>query len=354
MAQGEPVLHRSSYYPNKEGNSSLTMALRLPPPPPPPPPPHPPNHHSSSNGGSSSSGGSYNNNYNNNNNSGNSGNNNVSNNSGSNSGSNTNNSNSNTNYPYKSITMQSGLMFLLVGAVFVRMLGFFRQHWNTPGKKRLGYLDVAENGSGLSSYRDNPLRNRKHPSSPKHPAISSTPPQSINVETMRHLQSSGIRMMAHGVHCEPRKVWISIDDQSIIWQSEFKKGIPDMNGKRSLVAVRGSVHRIDWQSIEYIDVGKRTDALKQATAVADHLCFSLLTPDGSLDLQSNSQLERDTLVSCLGIKLDEVHGGDWRQLFTTTDGGETQSIPGSSPSDVITSSSFSTINQPYRDLTLDV
>jgi hypothetical protein len=245
-------------------------------------------------------------------------------------------------------------MFLVVGAFFVHMLGFFRQNCNTPGKKRLGYLDVAENASSLPKYRDNPLRNRKHPSSPKHPAISNTPPQSINVETMKHLQSSGIRMMAHGVHCEPRKIWISIDDQSIIWQSEFLKGIPDNNGKRSLVAVRGSLHRIDWQSIEYIDVGKRTDALKQATAVADHLCFSLLTPDGSLDLQTNSQLERDTLVSCLGVKLDEVHGGDWRQLFTTTDGGETQSISGASSTGLITSSSFSTVNRPYRDLTLDV
>jgi hypothetical protein len=319
------------------------MALRLPPPPPPKPPP-PPNHHSSSNGGSSSSGGSYNN-YNNNN-------------SGNNNGSNNNDDatggSNNSNYPYKDITMQSGLMFLVVGAFFVHMVGFFRQNCNTAGKKRLGYLDVAENGSGLPTYRDNPLRNRKHASSPKHPAISNTPPQSINVETMKHLQSSGIRMMAHGVHCEPRKVWISIDDQSIIWQSEFQKGIPDMNGKRSFVAVRGSLHRIDWKSIEYIDVGKRTDALKQATAVADHLCFSLLTPDGSLDLQSNSQLERDTLVSCLGIKLDEVHGGDWRQLFTTTDGGQTQSVPGSSSSGVFTSSSFSIINHPYRDLTLDV
>lgn len=327
------------------------MALRLPPPP----PPHPHSQHSSGGGGGSSGGSSSASYYNSNSSSNNRSSTSSSNNNGSTNSS--NGGNAGGSYAYNDITMQSGLMFLVVGAFFVQMLGFFRQNCNSPGKKRLGYMDVADRGisSGSSPYRDNPLRNRKHPSSPKHPAIRNTPSQSINVETMKLLNSGGIRMMAHGVHCEPRRVWISIDDQSIIWQSEFQKDVPDMIGKQSVVAVRGSRHRIDWESIEYIDVGKRTDALKQATHVADHLCFSLLTPEGSLDLQTNSQLERDTLVSCLGIKLDEVHGGDWRQLYTTTNGGETLSeVPGSSSSGIISHSSFSTINQPYRALTLDV
>ena len=46
-------------------------------------------------------------------------------------------------------------------------------------------------------------------------------------------------------------------------------------------------------------------------------CFSILTNTGSLDLQTNSQLERDSVVSCLGVILDDVHAGgehDWRSL----------------------------------------
>eukprot|EP00980_Cylindrotheca_fusiformis_P019381 scaffold6661_cov109-Cylindrotheca_fusiformis.AAC.1 len=316
------------------------MTLRHPPHPPPPPPHH---HHSSSGGGGGGSS-SYH--------SGGSG-------SYSTYSSSSSVGGAGLHFPTSGITLQGSLLFVAVGALMVQMFGFFRTNCNTPNsKRRLGYLDVADGQpTGFLPYRDNPLRNRrKHPSSPNHPAIRSTPSKSINNETMKLLNHGGIRMMAHGVHCEPRRVWISIDDRSIMWQSEFQKTVPDRDGNPSTLAVRGSLHRIDWDSIEYIDVGKRTDALKQATQVADHLCFSLLTPDGSLDLQTNSQLERDTLVSCLGMKLDEIHGGDWRQLYLASNGGDTMSDTNGSGSSsgFISQSSFSTVNQPYPNMTLDV
>ena len=45
------------------------------------------------------------------------------------------------------------------------------------------------------------------------------------------------------------------------------------------------------------------------------MCFSLLTQNGSLDLQANSKLERDALVSCFSMILDDVHTEDWRALY---------------------------------------
>ena len=78
------------------------------------------------------------------------------------------------------------------------------------------------------------------------------------------------------------------------------------------------MHRIPAGNVLYIDVGKKTTALLQtpATAVAPSTCFSLLTQAGSLDLQANSKLERDAVVSALSYILDQVHRGtDWRKLY---------------------------------------
>ena len=277
--------------------------------------------------------------------------------------------NNNSYYPYKTfdasiMTVQSGLMVLVVGAFFFKFLRFFQQFCQY-GNKRDEYLEVEGYRDGImhTPYRDranNNLRRRGgRPGSPKHPAIKNTPPQSINEETMKFLEGRGIRLMAHGIQCEPRKVWLSMDEQSVIWQSEFQKELPDHTGRVSSVPVRGSMHRIDWDSIEFIDVGRRTDALKQAQdTVLDHLCFSLLTPNGSLDLQASSQLERDTLVSCIGMRLDEYKGNmgdedeDWRAMYASpesSDAGVSSSAGGA-----VSYANLNMIGQPYRDLTVDV
>lgn len=67
----------------------------------------------------------------------------------------------------------------------------------------------------------------------------------------------------------------------------------------------------------YVDVGKQTTALRRVenAAVSETLCFSLLTKEGSLDLEANSQRERDALVSCFSLVLDEVHAQNWRDIY---------------------------------------
>ena len=43
-----------------------------------------------------------------------------------------------------------------------------------------------------------------------------------------------------------------------------------------------------------------------------------MTQNGSLDLQASSKLERDALVSCFSMILDDVHTEDWRAIYEAT------------------------------------
>ena len=176
-------------------------------------------------------------------------------------------------------------------------------------------------GSASSSSRHtNSIHNSRSPPSPDHPALKKIPPNSIIAETMARLQGRGIRLVAHGVHSDAKRVWIKLDDEShcVTWQTEFPRRVPNQAGQVSIVLMRGSVHRIALTNILYIDVGKKTNALKRLDdiKVPDPTCFSLLTQNGSLDLQASSKLERDALVSCFSMILDDVHANEnWRELY---------------------------------------
>jgi hypothetical protein len=181
-----------------------------------------------------------------------------------------------------------------------------------------------------SSSPSSPPRHKaamlKHPPSPEHPALKKIPPNKIIAETMARLQGRGIRLVAHGVHCDPKRVWIRLQEEegkvgygasepSVTWQTEFPRRVPDQNGNVSIVLMRGSLHSIGLKNILYIDVGKKTHALQLTRGVPESMCLSLLTQNGSLDLQANSKLERDSLVSCFSMILDDIHEEDWRALY---------------------------------------
>lgn len=157
---------------------------------------------------------------------------------------------------------------------------------------------------------------RSSMSSPKHPALERIPTFPIRLETMKLLRVVGVRMIAHGIQSQPRRVWISINDEALVWQSEFKTKLPNNIGASSLLSVRGPVHNIAWGDIKFIDVGKNTECLKRAESVPENMCWSILTLNGSLDLQAKSQLERDSMVSCMVSMLDEYNDGeDWRAHY---------------------------------------
>lgn len=206
--------------------------------------------------------------------------------------------------------------------------------YTNSGKVSLGSLDTKQS-TGTSYTPKTWGSSLESPPSPKHPAISGTPTDHIVEETMERLSGRGIRLIAHGVTCDAKRVWIRLDQDttSVTWQTEFPRRVPTVTGDVSIVLMRGSLHKIALPNVLYIDVGKKTTALKKRenANISDSLCFSLLTQNGSLDLQANSLLERDSLVACFSMVLDSIHSQDWRKLYE-------ESPP---PSQVISSPSVS-------------
>ena len=127
---------------------------------------------------------------------------------------------------------------------------------------------------------------------------------------MQQLRDPGVLIVAHGSRGKPKTVRLQLTESAITWRTETRR-------KGSNEPRMGKVHQVPLSHIMYVDVGKQTTALRRVenAAVSEHLCFSLLTKEGSLDLEANSQRERDALVSCFSLVLDEVHAQNWREIY---------------------------------------
>lgn len=120
-------------------------------------------------------------------------------------------------------------------------------------------------------------------------------------------------IIAHGSRGKPKTVRLQLTESAITWRTETRKkgSKPDARPKM------GKLHQVPLAHIMYVDVGKQTTALRRVenASVSEALCFSLLTKEGSLDLEANSPRERDALVSCFSLVLDEVHAQNWRDIY---------------------------------------
>lgn len=129
---------------------------------------------------------------------------------------------------------------------------------------------------------------------------------------MQQLRDPGVLIVAHGSRGKPKTVRLQLTESAVTWRTETrKKGAKDAKPKM------GKLHQVPLSHIMYVDVGKQTTALRRVenASVSDGLCFSLLTKEGSLDLEANSPRERDALVSCFSLVLDEVHAQNWRDIY---------------------------------------
>jgi len=129
---------------------------------------------------------------------------------------------------------------------------------------------------------------------------------------MQQLRDPGVLIVAHGSRGKPKTVRLQLTESAITWRTETrKKGNKDQKPKI------GKLHQVPLSHIMYVDVGKQTTALRRVenASVSENLCFSLLTKEGSLDLEANSPRERDALVSCFSLVLDEVHAQNWRDIY---------------------------------------
>lgn len=137
--------------------------------------------------------------------------------------------------------------------------------------------------------------------------------------TMQQLRDTGIQIIAHGSKGRPKKVRLVLTENAIEWRTESKR-------KNKV----GKMHQVPLTHIMYVDVGKATTALRRVenSAIPENLCLSLLTKDGSLDLEANTAMERDALVNCFSLVLDEVHAS-WRDVYRAPSSDMPSELPSS-------------------------
>lgn len=130
---------------------------------------------------------------------------------------------------------------------------------------------------------------------------------------MQQLRDPGVLIVAHGSRGKPKTVRLVLTETAITWRTEMRK--KTTHGGKELKL--GKLHQVPLSHIMYVDIGKQTTALRRVenASVSDALCFSLLTKEGSLDLEANSPRERDALVQCFSLVLDEVHAQNWRDIY---------------------------------------
>jgi hypothetical protein len=130
---------------------------------------------------------------------------------------------------------------------------------------------------------------------------------------MQQLRDPGVLIVAHGSRGKPKTVRLQLTEAAITWRTETRKKMAGGGSKPKM----GKLHQVPLSHIMYVDVGKQTTALRRVenASVPEALCFSLLTKEGSLDLEANSPRERDALVSCFSLVLDEVHAQNWRDIY---------------------------------------
>ena len=185
-----------------------------------------------------------------------------------------------------------------------------------------GYSNMNTGTRNQNSYRPQSLPEEEVVdfTSPQHSAVyqnnanraqfSSAAVSTFNDEiaistTMQQLRDTGIMIIAHGSKGKPKKVRLALTENAIEWRTESKR-------KNKV----GKMHQVPLTHIMYVDVGKQTTALRRVenASISENLCLSLLTKEGSLDLEATSALERDALVNCFSLVLDEVHAQNWRDV----------------------------------------
>lgn len=134
---------------------------------------------------------------------------------------------------------------------------------------------------------------------------------------MSQLRNQGVVIVAHGSRGRPKTVRLQLTQDSITWRTETRR--KSSTGQNKEIKL-GKLHSVSMTNIMYVDVGKQTTALRRSenASVPETLCFSLLTKEGSLDLEANSPRERDALVGSFSLVLDDVHAQNWRDIYRSS------------------------------------
>lgn len=197
---------------------------------------------------------------------------------------------------------------------------------NQFGNQRPNSQQVGPTSSNGSAYSGSSRRDRNNPMEEtvdfetgvgkgNNMMSGASNDEAVISSAMQQLRDPGVLIVAHGSRGKPKTVRLQLTENAITWRTETRK--KNANGVYTKDIKLGKLHSVSLANIMYVDVGKQTTALRRVenSAVPETLCFSLLTKEGSLDLEANSPRERDALVSCFSLVLDEVHAQNWRDIY---------------------------------------
>ena len=175
-------------------------------------------------------------------------------------------------------------------------------------------------GFGGSSHRGEESVTFEPSEASRQQGSGSNTDEAVLSSAMVQLRNPGVLIVAHGSRGKPKTVRLQLTETSITWRTETRK--KNLSGQHTSEIKLGKLHSVSLANIMYVDVGKQTTALRRVenASVPESLCFSLLTKEGSLDLEANSPRERDALISCFSLVLDEVHAQNWRDIYRGSNG----------------------------------
>jgi hypothetical protein len=198
-----------------------------------------------------------------------------------------------------------------------------RPVYSTPMEETLDFGGRQQPSISLSMSHDN-YSNLGSVDSGAATNTSNNEEKMIIHQKLNTLRSQGVMIIAHGSRGKPKTVRLQLTSSSITWRTETqKRKVPGSSFSKDVKL--GKLHAVNLSDIMYVDVGKQTTALKRVENknVPENLCFSLLTKEGSLDLESASARERDELVGAFSLVLDDVHNQsnlNWRDNHTLSGG----------------------------------
>ena len=127
------------------------------------------------------------------------------------------------------------------------------------------------------------------------------------------LRGDGILLTAHGTKGKGKRVRLTVEGDSVCWRTSNGGGVlRGATGGSKKNSSEGKRHDVLLRDCIAVDIGKRTAPLRriEVSAIDPKLCFSLLTKLGSLDLETKSINECETLVRAFSLLLEEVHRAD--------------------------------------------
>lgn len=119
--------------------------------------------------------------------------------------------------------------------------------------------------------------------------------QSSTLPTFCTQMQEGIKVSLHTINHEkgPKEIILSIVGDELQWHQVNKS--------------KTKIQKWPLKNILYVTPGKQSSNFRLIHTAIDAQCFSLITQEYSLDIETKSKIERDALVKGFELKLQNVH-----------------------------------------------